>query len=94
MSSYCSQKGIQCEFANLNGYCQNTACTKSFSITYEAYGMKPLTNADKIRSMSDEELAEWLIYKVKCTGCNAENCNEEFCLNSMKEWIKCPYEET
>lgn len=50
------------------------------------------TNADRMRSMNDEELAEWLVYKVKCTGCNAENCDEEFCLNLMNEWIKNPCE--
>ena len=26
--------------------------------------MPPMTNADRIRSMSDEELAEWLAYPV------------------------------
>lgn len=60
MSNYCTQKGTSCEFANLNGYCQNTACTKLYSVTYEVYEMKPLTNADYIRSMSDEELAKYL----------------------------------
>lgn len=47
-------------------------------------------NADYIRNMSDEEMAEWLVHKVKCTGCNAENCDEEFCINLMKEWIEYP----
>lgn len=53
----------------------------------------PATNADKIRSMTNEELAEWLVYRVKCAGCNAENCDEKFCVNLMKEWIEYLYEE-
>lgn len=52
-----------------------------------------INNSDRIRSMPDEELAEWLVYKIKCTGCNAENCNEEFCVNLMREWIESPYKE-
>ena len=28
--------------------------------TYRRFRPKPVTNADRIRSMSDEELAEWL----------------------------------
>lgn len=55
---------------------------------------KVITNGDNIRSVNDEQLAELLVYKVKCTGCNAENCDEKFCLNLMKEWIKHSYEET
>jgi hypothetical protein len=60
MKHYCSEKNELCEFAGLSGYCNQTACTKLYSVTYEAYGMKPLTNADYIRSMSDEELAKYL----------------------------------
>lgn len=29
MSYYCNKMGIGCEFANSNGYCSVTACTKS-----------------------------------------------------------------
>lgn len=29
MSYCCNKMGIECEFANLNGYCSVTACTKS-----------------------------------------------------------------
>lgn len=93
MKHYCYEKHELCEFAGLNGYCNQTACTKLYSVTYEAYGMNPLTNADYIRSLGDKELAELLVYKIKCTGCNAENCDEKFCVNLMKEWIEYPYEK-
>ena len=48
--------------------------------------------ADYIRQMTNEELAKWLVYKVKCTSCNAENCDQEFCVNLMKEFIESPCE--
>lgn len=76
MSNYCTQKGMPCEFANLNGYCQDTACTKLFSVTYEAYGMRPLTNADKIRSMTNDELADFFFESPKI---EFEVC--EYCKN-------------
>jgi len=51
------------------------------------------TNADRIRAMTDDdELALCLVRNVKCTGCNAEHCDEEFCLNFMKGWLKQPTE--
>ena len=46
------------------------------------------TNANYLRNMTNEEMAEWLVYKVKCTGCNAENCDSEFCVNLMKQWLE------
>ena len=55
---WCTIKGIVCENASPSGYCMMTACTKqiaSGTIT---------TNADHIRAMSDEELAEQLVINV------------------------------
>lgn len=51
------------------------------------------TNGDYLRNASNDEVAKFLVYKVKCTGCNAENCDEKFCIGLMKEWIKDQYEE-
>lgn len=47
-----------------------------------------MNNADSIRHMTNEELANCLVHDVKCTGCNAENCDEEFCLNLMRNWLQ------
>lgn len=55
---------------------------------------KPLTNADKIRAMNNEELAEWLASIVECDDdcpCIKECCEKEemgFCYQSMLEWLK------
>lgn len=56
---------------------------------------KALTNADRIRAMSDEELAELLI-----DGCRGSNCDDqpqnEFgsvnCFQCMIKWLQKPAE--
>lgn len=63
-------------------------------VTYEI--TKPISNADKIRSMSDEEMAEWIVatfpdnycvpyskgFKEDCDGVNCNICN------CWVEWLK------
>ena len=63
--------------------------------------VKPMTNADHIRSMSDEELAHLLTFNVpdcinycadaRC-GCKW-NCKHGEGLLVIKEWLKQPYKE-
>ena len=53
---------------------------------------KPKSNADRIREMSDEELAEFLIdhhrYPCEyCIGCHVE------CHEGLAEWLKSEVEE-
>ena len=52
------------------------------------------TNADKIRNMSDEELAEQLFNKSRCDNCFA-NCNDKdncpslgSCYSRHLEWLQ------
>lgn len=47
--------------------------------------------AEHIRSMGNDELAEYLVYNVKCTACAGVNCDEEFCLNLMREQLESAY---
>ena len=47
----------------------------------------PKTNADRIRSMSDEELAEWALYKAKEIG---REYNDSFL--GLIKWLKQPAE--
>ena len=54
------------------------------------------TNADRIRAMSDEELAEVLGELVHCGGCPMrDNCKvaDLPCNNVLLEWLKQPAEE-
>lgn len=56
----------------------------------------PMTNADRIRAMSDEELAEVLGELVHCGGCPMRgNCKADDlpCDNVLLEWLKQPVEE-
>ena len=51
---------------------------------------KPVTNADRIRAMSDEELAEWLSDMhdaVTCPNNGAIDCNPS-CKRCWLDWLK------
>ena len=52
-----------------------------------------MTNTDRIRSMTDEKLAEWLCRKADCNEyCCAYrsycNKNDEACKQAWLEWLK------
>ena len=46
-----------------------------------------ITNADRIRSMTDEELAEWLNGFSECLIPN-DDCLDKYCNNCVLKWIK------
>ena len=52
-----------------------------------------MTNADRIRAMTDEELAKWfgnLIYP-ECVACPADDngwCGDETCVRKWLDWLK------
>ena len=52
------------------------------------------TNADKIRAMSDEELAEFIKHiKVRAAFCKAVKDNDAFEALCSAEWLQQPAEE-
>ena len=62
---------------------------------------KPQTRADKIRSMSDEELAEFLSFGLVpikiCDLCekivaSESACNDNSCIKALMKWLKEPSE--
>ena len=55
---------------------------------------KPQTNADRIRSMSDEELAYWLGEHLDCYGCHIGlSCvHNDGCPGELIKWLKQPGE--
>ena len=66
------------------------------------FKLKPMTHADRIRAMSDEELAKWLLevmkHKVACFGEGAFEytpCRnvEHDCVKCGVTWLKQPVEE-
>jgi hypothetical protein len=64
----------------------------------------PLTNADRIRGMSDEELAEYIFDlgngSEYCYGhcayqddCNTEGLDHNTCIKGVIDWLKQPVKE-
>lgn len=57
----------------------------------------PPTNADRIRAMSDEELAEFLYTSFSCYGCPVRaECDKTACKGCdelVLEWLKQPVKE-
>lgn len=47
-----------------------------------------MTNADRIRQMSDEELASW--YVIKCTIMMKKDCQKPYktCKDCILEWLQ------
>ena len=81
--------------------CKNTMCRrKRDDITgcslFIAKDTKVLTNGDRIRAMSDEELAEFIVDFELCDVCSKE-CNalidNEDCDQQLLKWLKQPAEE-
>lgn len=76
-------------------YCKADCALRGEENLNECNGYIPMTNADQIRSMSDEELAELLI-----DGCRGSNCDDqpqnEFgsvnCFQCMIKWLQKPAE--
>ena len=57
------------------------------------YRTEPITNADRIRAMSDEELEEFIKnIKVRAAFCKAVKNNDAFEELCSAEWLKQPAE--
>ena len=53
-----------------------------------------ITNADRIRSMSDEELAEAIISIPMCVGTDDDkDCEKDGCKDCFLNWLQQPAEE-
>ena len=64
-----------------------------------ATGGRFLTNADRVRMMSDEELAKFIADKIPhgdCYGCPwlySCFCDSDSCSKNFLDWLKQPYKE-
>ena len=84
--------------------CHNISCSNhGKSVSFLGDGWKcnyiPVpTNADRIRAMSDEELAEFLSrgFKEPCDCCQLAvfegACTETLCDDAMMKWLQQPVE--
>ena len=85
-----------CGNLNVRGFCNLTACSFPSNKT-ETIQLKKPTNADRIRSMTDEELAnkmyDWfsddcLSCPVLKDDCPAWNIGDIRCYDALLEWLK------
>lgn len=71
-------------------YCDATPCQLTGELPKQTFG-------DKIRGMTDEELAKFLSECADCATCrlvNPKNCRtEETCTKAFVEWLKQTVEE-
>lgn len=80
----CNVERKTVEFAVDDGVCLN-------------FDGKPMTNADRIRAMSDEELADFLNrVKEPCDYCELARvmgaCADSLCDSAMERWLQLPVE--
>lgn len=58
---------------------------------------EPMTNADRIRNMTDEEMAERISRMAHCVYCPVKCgifCTEEECKAKWLSWLRSPVEES
>lgn len=94
-----------CKFETSNGRCGLKGC---YAYRHKCFTEdlckchEPKTNADRIRAMSDEELAEWIYngsYSDPCDYCENNNgycdgtpCKGKANAEIIAEWLKQPLE--
>lgn len=62
-------------------------------VVLERQEYSSITNGDRLRAMSDEELADWLTYFDRCEHCAYEGHCTSKCIGGIKNWLKQPAEE-
>lgn len=75
-----------CDRVAASGYCAQTACTRIFQNS-----TLRKTNADRIRSMTDEELLDFMVKTIgNAVLCKTLGTEPKFC---SLEWLQQPVEE-
>lgn len=81
-----------------NGECLNGRCPEFlFKCKIPCDYIVPMTNADRIRAMTDEELAAWIVETTYiCACCSViEGCQDaphvSVCKKNVAEWLRQPH---
>ncbi len=70
------------------GWCEKAIDSPEPNRERECYYFQQMTNADRIRQMSDEELAEFLMKPTKIISkYECEDCEND-CTECVLEWLK------
>ena len=93
---YCGGHGYINQFEDIEGGCRAwanecIACKGTGAI------LVPETNADRIRRMSDEELAKFIATPCQCEvrpkRDGFRECGNDLCLQYLLKWLQSPTEE-
>lgn len=84
-----------CKHLNDRGYCEFTACIIPCTMRATIPAVKPQTNGDNFRAMTDEELAEFLLNRdlaivekaSKAVGFTYK-VDRESCLVNVIDWLR------
>lgn len=76
--------------ASLKHY-RDALTTAIDALNYQLRHEHPLTNADRIRAMSDEELCEFLMCDAICDQNHSPDCKD--CEKCIMDWLKQPVKE-
>ena len=66
----------------------------SRSALFDSEPKKRVSNADRIRKMTDEQLAAWFARYIECRDCpqkgknGLRGCDKDDCLSGAREWLK------
>lgn len=81
-----------CGGLNSRGFCNYTACIYPCiypcSSGLGGYINKPKTKANSVRSMSDEELAEWISTITECGRCPVGTPCTGPCVDNLLAWLR------
>ena len=87
----------QCKNREKKRRCEYYTAISNYAEKCKDFEEKKRTNADRIRSMSDEELAKLIAENIECTMCPfvnvEEKCGEIRCSKLILEWLQSEVEE-
>lgn len=99
------QKNVVCKKCNnlVNGWCEKVIDSPAPDMARDCRHFCEKTNADRIRAMSDEELAEWLVKKTVyqesafsppsyLNFLTSRDDTKENAIKGTAEWLKQPAE--
>ena len=89
-------KNIKCRncFFYRNEWCEKIVDSPDPEEARDCNYFREMTNADRIRAMNDEELAEFIKHiKVRAAFCKAVKNNDAFEELCSAEWLQMPAEE-
>ena len=86
-------KNVVCEKCNnlVNDWCEKVIDSPDPDMVRDCRHFLEKTNADRIRAMSDEELADVVANGVGCVR-KAPHCRADDCTPCILDWLKQPAE--